>query len=255
MMLARAESSVPNIFYDLIVFITPSVLLLLGLAVGLYGWPLPIKSEAISKIGTVNLFLLILCVLFAGYEYGRLAETLSSPFVAEPLKYLSRKKIIFGNPDFNADLTAEVQRLDLPSELGPGRMGSKWTIYFFASLVAPPLGRDLLKRYAWEKLSRSSAFTFLVLFFFSLVLLLLNVCGLDVISTKSWSFSSVKYTIISFIMCVLTFYEYYRRNSWNNDLLSKVLPVLLLAQKDKLSDLRSDSIQDIVKGVNMLNKE
>ncbi len=37
---AKDGVSVPNVFYDLIVFVSPSVLLIVGLIIGFNGWPI-----------------------------------------------------------------------------------------------------------------------------------------------------------------------------------------------------------------------
>lgn len=242
-MAQRFESAFPNIFYDLIVFISPSVLLVVGLVVGLGGWPFVRMGGAQIDLGATDIFIVLVALLLLGYEYGRLAETLSSPFVAGLLRFLASKDLFFRNPDFNALLTREVDALPHSDILEQERKGSKWTIYFFAALIAPDIGRDLLKRYAWEKLSRSSAMTFCFLFLFSFVFFVIRSLGWTHEIFGNWGFGSLSYTIVTALLTVATYYEYYQRNAWNNDLLSKTLPVLLYAAKLRLNRSSADSEQ------------
>jgi hypothetical protein len=229
----RLEAAFPNVFYDLIVFVAPSVLLTTGVVAGLGGWPFVERGGIKGDIGATDVLIILLIFVFLGYEYGRLAEALSETVVGRPLRFLSARHWAFRNCDFNAILTEEVGKLpvDAPAE---NRKGSKWTIYFFATLVAPEIGRDLLKRYAWEKLSRSSAMTLALLLTCSVIVLALrftNVANVHALGT--WGFGSIRYTTALTVLTMATYYEYYKRNCWNNDLLCKTLPVLLYACQNK----------------------
>ena len=219
----RIESAVPNAFYDLIVFVSPALLFAVGLAIGFAGWPpFAMASTKQASIGAVDAALLVLGLLFGGYEYGRLAEALSAPVVQWPLK--KARRILGLSTDFSASMEAESETLGLPGTF----KGSKWTVYFFANLVAPNLGRDLIKRYAWEKLCRSSAFTFQVLLLLSLLALLPST-WLRWPDFGPTGFGSAPFTSICVLSSLLLHFEYYKRNCWNNDLLRRVLPVLRLA--------------------------
>jgi hypothetical protein len=228
----RLDSAFPNIFYDLIVFVSPSVLLITGIVTGLSGWPFVSIDGSKLDLGATDVFVVLLILLFLGYEYGRLAEALSSSIVGKPLKFFGTRKWAFTNCDFNSLLTDEVNNLPL-AELTENRRGSKWTIYFFATLVAPHLGRDLLKRYAWEKLSRSSAMTLGMLFLCSVIFLIFRFFGWKHPILGTWGFGSFRYTIASGLLTLATYYEYYQRNCWNNDLLCKTIPVLVYAANRK----------------------
>jgi hypothetical protein len=74
----RLESAFPNIFYDLIVFVSPSVLLIAGVVAGFSGWPVLNGVMTRIDIGATDVFVVMLVLVFLGYEYGRLAEALSS---------------------------------------------------------------------------------------------------------------------------------------------------------------------------------
>jgi hypothetical protein len=226
----RLEAAFPNVFYDLIVFVAPSVLLMTGVVAGLGGWPLVERGGIKVDIGATDVLIILLIFVFLGYEYGRLAEALSETLVGRPLRLLSARQLAFRSCDFNAVLTGKLP-IDAPAE---NRKGSKWTIYFFATLVAPDIGRDLLKRYAWEKLSRSSAMTFALLLTCSVILLVLRFTSVaDVHALGAWGFGSIRYTAALAVLTMATYYEYYKRNCWNNDLLCKTLPVLLYACQNK----------------------
>lgn len=228
----RLDAAIPNVFYDLIVFVSPAILLTTGTIVGLGGWPLDALGEAGTKgLGAIDVVLISLGLLFLGYEYGRMAEALSATFVQAPLKWMARRRLVT-NPDFNSPHQALCAKL--PLELTDSDdQGSKWTLYFFASLVAPAIGRDLLKRYAWEKLSRSSAFTFLLMTATSLTLMTLS-RWIVFPEFGGFGFGSVKYTLVAGILTLLTYVEYYKRNCWNNDLLRRTLPVIVYAASSKV---------------------
>ena len=221
---------IPNYFYDLIVFVSPSILIIIGFALGYFGWFYDKIKALLLNLGAIDILVVILVLLFIAYEYGRLAEALSHSFVAQSIKLL-RKINIFTSPDYSIDFTNSVELLDLPVEITESKKGNKWTIYFFALLHCPNIGQDLLKRYAWEKLSRSSAFTFLILFLFSLTyqVMFLFTSKYDIVGTIG--FGTWYYTLISFFLVLITYYEFYRRKCWNNDLLIKVLPILISASK------------------------
>lgn len=218
---------VPNAFYDFIVFIGATLIFLSGLFVGL-GLPHEAWMQQANP-ETLDVLLVILATIFLSYEYGRIAEAWSAVFVQKPLQFLGRRSRVFCHPDFLAKIPAEIMGLKFP-QIPPERAGDKWTIYFYASLVAPRLGGDLLKRYAWEKLSRNSGFTFAILFLFSVTVRILMLFSVKVPWGGSWSFGTAEFSILAGGMVVVTYYEYYRRNCWNNDLLIKVLPVLLKAE-------------------------
>jgi len=227
--------SVPNFFYDLIVFVSPSILLILGILIGVQEWSIEFIKNNFKNISTIDFIVVLSFMFYVSYEYGRLAEALSSPFVSDIVRFLHKKKVL-KDSDFYLDLSNEIEKIELPISLDNKRRNSKWTIYFYAILLAPHIGTDLLKRYAWEKLSRSSAFTFLLLFFISFVFVIFNLFKDFGMLCGKYGFSSFYFLIISFLLTIATFYEYYRRNSWNNDLLIKVLPILQLEferQKEK----------------------
>jgi len=230
---------VPNFFYDLIVFMTPSLTLLLGIFVGLGNTGTKIIETHIKylKINDINFLIVFvfffIIFLFLAYEYGRLAEALSN-CIGDFVRFFRRKKILFTKEkDYNINFKIEISKLNLHEFLDDDRM-DKWTIYFYALRFQPAIGSDILKRYAWEKLSRSSAFTFGILFCISLVLTipkifeLHSIFGYSLLDTGGFGFGSLPYSLIMLLLFFITCYEYYRRRSWNNDLLIKVLPVIAL---------------------------
>lgn len=214
----------PNLFYDAIVFFTPSVLLTLGIVFGLRNY---IDWHVLLEFnwGILNTVLIGVILWFLGYEYGSLASAWSSVIVQSPLKFIAHRTRFLNNPNFNARLVWQVKslKLGIPKV---DELGSKWTLYYFAMHVSPQLGADLLKRYAWEKLARSSAFTFFVLFIISIGVRILHWLNMWRYDFYTCGIGSWSYTFLMLFFVVLTYYEYYLRNCWNHDLLTKVLPVL-----------------------------
>jgi hypothetical protein len=227
----------PNAFYDLIVFSTSSVLLISSLIIGFN-----ISEEPwFVKFLDYNWIVIIIILFFFTYEYGRIAEAWSAIVVQKPLKFLNRKKILLKSNDFLCEELQPEKFLKL-NRYTENLNGGKWTIYFYAMLINPSIGSDLMKRYAWEKLSRNSAFTFAVLFIISITCSILSFSGLYVIQTKL-SFGCTNINISLFLMVLLTYFEYYQRNCWNNDLIKKVLPILKFA-KEKLEKENNHSEVD-----------
>ncbi len=231
--------ALPNLFYDLIAFVSPSLLLVLGIIVGLSGKSISMISTLFKDIGAIDFFAIVLGILFIAYQYGRFAEALSHTVITRLFKVLRRTrpfKYMMTNKDFNSDFEGCIDKLCLPFDLPRDKKNNKWTIYFFALLYVPHIGQDLLKRYAWEKLSRSSAFTIGILFIISLVFsvvknFLSNYYVVDSAMLGEYGFGSISYTFISFILMISTCYEFYLRKCWNNDLLHKVFPILICAEK------------------------
>jgi hypothetical protein len=217
----------PNAFYDMIVFAVPTVQFVVGICIGWHDfnicWISHIKNASPSFI-----LVIIMMGIVASYEYGRLAEALSAYLVQGLLEIIVKKtfwsKVV--KSEHKEDFLRErndiydVLELEKPYD---SRIGNKWAIYFFAFNKNPSIGADLLKRYAWEKLSRSSAFTYALLILISILSIVYNL-----IDTHSYSFrfGSSQYIIGCFIMTILTYLEYYRRNIWNHVLLTKVIPIL-----------------------------
>lgn len=216
----------PNVFYDLIVFVSSTVTFGAGWAIGL-GW---LNTHRLSEAKAFDVILIIGAVLILGYEYGRVAETWSAVLVQSPLRFIGKHSPFLKSKDFCVEHPSVEH--DLKLECLPGaRPGGKWAVYFYAQLVDSRLGSDLLKRYAWEKLSRNSGFTFCCLFLMSTACLGLRFAGMSLPFQGSWRFGSVRFTVISAVMMVLTYYEYYKRNCWNCDLIKRVLPVLHRAEE------------------------
>jgi hypothetical protein len=72
-----------------------------------------------------------------------------------------------------------------------------------------------------------------LLFTCSFVFLLVRFFGWRSELFGAWGFGSFRYTAVVLIFTIATYYEYYLRNCWNNDLLCKTLPILLYANNQK----------------------
>lgn len=229
--------AIPNVFYDIIVFVAPSLIATIGLVFGIKG-DQTFAEAKIPDLGAINLVLILVLGLIGSYEIGRMAEALSALTVQRPLRWIGKHVSIFRNPDFlgsHPDIYGYLG-LDAPPD---GRRGDKWVIYFFASSVNPELGGDLLKRYAWEKLARSSALVYSYLFLASFAIGLLRQAGAIGSMGPALGFGSAAYTVGFGVMTALTYSEYYKRNCWNFDLMETTLPVFVTARADVLG--RSDS--------------
>ena len=223
-------SAIPNAFYDFIVFVTPSVLLAAGVATGAAGveW---VENVNLADVAALNLIGGVAIAVVLSYEYGRIAESWSAMVVQRPLKWANGRFSWFGDGDF-CRLPPEIyEYLDLRAPYD-GRDGDKWVIYLFAFLVSPALGGDLLKRYAWEKLARSAAFTYAILAAASLTVGAASILrrpyaprGRDRLRRRVW------YTLVVVGLTAVTYGEYLKRNVWNYDLLTRTAPILLEARR------------------------
>lgn len=226
---AQRHSMAPNAFYDLIVFLTPTMTFLVGAAAGLHHWISQRMGQADMAIDTPLLILLGLSLFFGSYELGRIAETFSDTFVAGPIKWLHRRRILFTNSDYNVELSDQVAMIGIPEAYFFGRTKSKWTLFFFALEYVPHVGADLLKRYAWEKLARSSAFAILCLCLISITVSIFY--AVRDVRAIAGTFGSPEYTWTAIALFVFWSVDYYKRNCWNNDLLITTMPVIISAVK------------------------
>ncbi len=241
--------NIPNVFYDLLVFVVPTCQLIIGVWLGVYDFDFNIiKSINLPT----SIFLIVLMIVFS-YEYGRIAEALSAILVQQPLKFLNKHKIFFSNEDFlkKRENIYDVLGLEKPYD---GRDGDKWAIYMYAFSKKPAIGADLLKRYAWEKLSRNSAFTNAILLFISSVRWVYLICIGNQYVWYRVQFGSLLYTICCLLLVLLTYTEYYKRNVWNYDLLTKILPILMDNQKNNSGDKNRNSQIRYIKRKNYTKK-
>jgi hypothetical protein len=217
----------PNLFYDFIVFVGSTVVFAVGLYIGVGG--LNHAWLRTFDFRTIDVVLVAGMVVLASYEYGRIAEAWSFWLVQKPLAFIAKKTDLLSDPDFLAQLPLNDPRFS--SLLIPeAKRGNKWTVYFYASLVEPGLGGDLLKRYAWEKLARNSAFSYAVLLIISAYITIIDLWT-HAEPLGKWAFGTRQFNLTVGILVVLTYFEYYKRNSWNNDLLVKVIPILFKAEE------------------------
>ncbi len=213
---------IPNAFYDMMVFIVPTTQLSVLCYIGLYGFDI----SWIKDVSGTILIIVVLSVVLLSYEYGRMAEALSAYLVQKPLQFLGKHTIFFAHPDFLKERDNIYTILGL-TPCYDGRKGDKWAIYLYAFHQQPIIGSDLLKRYAWEKLSRNSAFTYAVLLIISLLYTIYTIANGNNIVWLPFRIGSISFTMACTILTFLTYVEYYRRNIWNYDLLTKAIPILL----------------------------
>lgn len=231
------SAKVPNFFYDLIVFMTPSLTFTLGIIIGLGDYGIKVIRKDLESVKLEGLDSLVIVIfvfilfLFIAYEYGRIVEVLSTS-ISDVITSLRSKRILFTKQGhYNIDFKTEIAKLNLAEMLGHDRI-DKWTIYFYAMRFQPAIGSDILKRYAWEKLARSSSFTFGILFCVSILMAstrifkLESLLGYRFLDTGIFGFGSLAFTLGSFVLFTVTCYEFYIRRSWNNDLLAKLLPII-----------------------------
>lgn len=217
----------PNIFYDVIVFLTPTLTFSTGLTIGFSLYDRVWKSVVAEGSATLSVVVGILLIFIIGYEFGRLAETFSDLVVGKPIRFLGRKKILCKNPDFQRDLSKQVLSLGIAETLFSGRIKSKWSLYFFALEHAPYIGADLLKRYAWEKLARSASFAFFSLGVLSVCFVLFNVFAPTKVYDSPPQIGSWPFLFACFFMYVVCLVDYYKRNCWNSDLLITTMPIII----------------------------
>jgi hypothetical protein len=229
MELGSKPGGLPNLFYDAIVFLIPTLLFGLGFLFGM-GWePKVIAFVSSGKLEGWHSVWLMIAVVLASYEYGRVAETFSDTFVGAPLRFLHKRKLLLKHKDFVRDLRDDTITLNLSTGKVGSRHGSKWAIYLFALGFAPGLGADLLKRYAWEKLARSSAFSCILLAAISLCFAFKARFVDRSLVLTDWHFGSNEYTGVALVSYVLLCADYYKRNAWNHDLLVTAVPILARA--------------------------
>jgi hypothetical protein len=238
----------PNLFYDVIVFLTPTLTFLIGVSEGLGVLDDLWRSLSAGQGSGLSILVVSFIIFFVGYEYGRLAETYSDIFVGTPLRFLRRIGLLKKDGDFGRLLSHQVELLGINLEMFEGRTTSKWTLYFYAMQNAPLVGADLLKRYAWEKLARSAGFSFFLLFIISATIHGNNLVFGTSEYLLNWQFGTPEFLIVSFSLYVMCVIDYYRRNAWNADLLITTLPVIIddVRRRKYWKDSHCGEIQEAV---------
>ncbi|MFH1865094.1 MAG: hypothetical protein ABIK85_04360, partial [Candidatus Eisenbacteria bacterium] len=103
------------------------------------------------------------------YAYGQLSSTLSAPFVAKPVGRFVRTFGGRGSDDFRISFADAVRGYGLAEHLPEGKVNNKWTLMFYLQTSVPDIGKDIMKRYAREKMARINAFNMLALIVLSLL--------------------------------------------------------------------------------------
>lgn len=226
----KLQDYIPNTFYEVIAYFGSATVLVLLACIGFA------EIDFIRRIGDFaralkgqELALLCIIVLALVYAYGQLASTLSAPFIADPVGHLVKKLGKRVSPDFRMDFTDVVCQYGLHHCLPDNRVNNKWTLMFHLLVKSPSVGRDMLKRYAREKLARINA---------------LNALFMACLSVLTWipyvraarTFDALRpyirtaspwFLLVCAALTAVFSYEYYKRKCWNNDLLVKVLPVAM----------------------------
>lgn len=221
------ERFVPDIFYEIIAYFFSG-----GLFIAL-GSLAMVEPDVLKRIAiyvfSLGLPVQIGLVVFAGvltYSYGQLASTLSAPFVADPVGKIVKKISRWTSPDFRIDFSDTVKAYGLSDKLPTSKINNKWTLMFYLNVKVPEIGKDIMKRYAREKLARINAFNMFLL----IVLAILSLIGERFQLGQRLGLSAVLraadplWLVLYIVLIAVYSYEYYKRKCWNNDLLIKVMP-------------------------------
>ena len=221
----NTKLSIPNSFYDLIVFLTPTSIFMIIILANFDNY-IDYYSE-MEKVSFGNLFVASVILLTLSYEYGRAIEAWSSYFVQKPIFWL--QNTIGWPKNDNFGWAPNSNDLGMKYGLEHKQAKNRWTYYYVAALVDKEIGSDLLKRYAWEKLSRSSALNYMILAAVSAVTYSLTLIGVINPPRSPLGIGQPAFTVLMSLMSIACASEYYFRCNWNMDLLIKITPVLKTA--------------------------
>lgn len=235
------KNPIPNLFYDLIAFLTPTIVLAVGLVIGFssrFNF-----AEIVKGVSAIGWVFAILGFVTISYGYGRAIEVWSASFVQKPIFILQEK---LGWPkDLGFSWAPDVNELGLPTSLTGDAAKNRWTFYFLAFHIDSAIGSDLLKRYAWEKAARSDSLSYMFLALGSLGYRLYATLAKTTIEPGIFGFGSFIYSGVAAFAAIACAAEYYRRNNWNMDLLHKIAPVLQFAVNGKKEQIEVSVTKNI----------
>lgn len=177
---------------------------------------------------------IFLLIIFAtiGYAYGQLASALSAPFIAQPISKIVKQ---FGkrwtrSRDFTIQFKDLLTSQGFSDLLPENKLNNKWTLLFYLLTVQPEIAKDLLKRHARERLARINAFNSFLMAGYGLLVTIYYGAKKPMGGSREIFISPSYCYIAGIIILGLIFsYEYYLRKGWNNDLMLKVFPAVILA--------------------------
>lgn len=229
---------VPSSFYEIIAYFGSGALCIALFCIGFTErTALSAFADWLSVQSAPQTIALLVVLALVAYTYSQLVSALSAQLIGTPVKFVVGK-LKSSSEDFKEDFTSLVQSHRLAGFLPQKKLNNKWTLYFFLLAVVPEIGRDLLKRYAREKLARINATNMLFLLALAIAAKILNLTGWSVyfplrhvIQIPTTGFTSICAALLMGFV-----YEYYKRKCWNNDLLTKVFPVGVYVAKQAQDD-------------------
>lgn len=226
---------VENTFYEIAAYFGSGIVFLVIGSLGLV--ERDFLTRATQELASLNtpaqIFLLVLLVSMT-YAYGQLSSALSSPLIAGPVGGVVKQRGARYKGDYNADFTSIIAAYELHTRLPDTKRNNKWTLIFYLLTSQPEIGRDILKRYAREKMARINAVNMLFLTVLSASAILINLLGLRLGTGlhRYLHVPNVWFAVFCACLTCVYAYEYYLRRCWNNDLLIKVLPAVASSRKD-----------------------
>jgi len=205
--------TVPNVFYDLIVYYGSSIVFFIGLI--FLSFDFGAIRSFLSTLDVLGKIILLLVALSACYIYGQLSSMLSYYLIKKPVNRI----IKLLNPKQRRDYFFEYSQLldDFPvfSTLSSKKDKNYWSLIYYIKILRPDIGDDLLKRYARVKISRINALnTFMLLVYLGLMSLFRNL--------QTHIQNPVIIALILLFFVILFLLEFYQRQCWFGDITVKI---------------------------------
>ncbi len=209
--------SLPDYFYDAIVYYASSVLLWVSVSLLLCDAASLKALFGTSSAGGK------LMISFGGlglmYITGQLSSAFSNYLIKKPVSWIakrwSRKKA-----DFFFDRPELLEPYALLKQHSEKIRGNYWTIIYALKIKCPSIGGDLIKRYARVKLARSNALNMIAVAVASLVTFLATGVGFESVLAKAaplWAWAIV-FGGLAFVFGL----EFYIRQCWFGDIVVKI---------------------------------
>ncbi len=162
----KVNIQIPEFFYDIIAYVLPGIILLIGYLIisnCLANLMYPFYSSINSSF---DKFILFILAFFFAYLIGKLITDLSAYFI---LALLGMVAYAFKLESWCYSCNSEQSNISLwfPWQKGFDRNWSSDFVY--VRLIAPHIGLELTKRYAWLLQSRNTSFVCMII---SLVLII-----------------------------------------------------------------------------------
>lgn len=216
--------TVPNVFYDLIVYYGSSITFFIVLI--FLSFDLSSIRSFLSNLDVLGKIILFFVALSVCYIYGQLSSMLSYYLVKKPVNKIVKVLKSKQKKDYFFEYSELLDNFPIFPILPSKKEKNYWSLIYYIKILYPDIGDDLLKRYARCKLSRINALNvFVLLIYFGFTFLLRS------LPTHIQNPGIV--IAILLLFAILFVLEFYQRQCWFGDITVKIYASIQKRQQEK----------------------